>query len=56
MKNVSMRAWLHVVALALAGLPLLTLSTLASAQDSATVSSMQVQPAALRLQRYLLRG
>jgi hypothetical protein len=44
MKNVSMRVWLHVVALALAGLPLLTLPTLASAQDSATVSSSNFNP------------
>jgi hypothetical protein len=44
MKNVSMRAWLHVVALALAGLPLLMLSALASAQDSATVSSSKFNP------------
>ena len=44
MKNVSMRAWLHVVALALAGLPLLMLSNLASAQDSATVSSSKFNP------------
>jgi hypothetical protein len=44
MKNVSMRAWLHVVALALAALPLLTLATLASAQDSAAVSSSNFNP------------
>jgi hypothetical protein len=44
MKNVSMLARLNVVALALAGLPLLTLSTLASAQDSATVSSSKFNP------------
>jgi hypothetical protein len=44
MKNVSMLARLHVVALALAGLPLLMLSTLASAQDSATVSSSKFNP------------
>ena len=44
MKNVSMLAWLHVVALALAGLPLLMLATPASAQDSATVSSSNFNP------------
>jgi hypothetical protein len=44
MKNVFRLARLHVVALALAGLPLLTLSTLASAQDSATVSSSKFNP------------
>ena len=44
MKNVSMLARLHVVALALAGLPLLLLSTPASAQDSATVSSSKFNP------------
>jgi hypothetical protein len=44
MKNVSMLARLHVVALALAGLPLLMLATPASAQDSATVSSSKFNP------------